>query len=169
MDKTGKLNKISRIFEAPLELLSGIFLLLILTFVFSEVISRYLFAASHGFMEEFSRWFQIWIAYLMLGVIEKRRRHIAIGILPGRLSGKYKSILMIIISMMNLIVAVFLGWAGIELIELLRQTGVLSQTNIPTPMWIVRICVPLGAAFLAFFSIEHLIVDIRSIIMHKKE
>ena len=165
----GKLRRISRILEAPIELVSGIFLLLILTFVFAEVISRYVFAASHGFMEEISRWFQIWIAYLMLGVIEKRRRHIAIDILPGRLSGRYKHVLMIIISMMNLIVAVVLGWAGIELIYLLKQTGVLSQTNIPTPMWIVRICMPLGAAFLAFFSIEHLIDDIRSLITHKKE
>ena len=164
-----KLSRVSRIIEAPIELVAGIFLLLILAFVFAEVVSRYVFAASHGFMEEFSRWFQIWIAYLMLGVVEKRRRHIAIDILPGKLSGRYKNVLMIIISMMNLIVAVVLGLAGIELVNLLRQTGVLSQTNIPTPMWVVRICVPLGAAFLAFFSIEHLIDDIRSLITHKKE
>lgn len=164
----GKLSKVSRILEAPLELVSGIFLLLILTFVFIEVISRYVFAASHGFMEEFSRWFQVWIAFMMLGVIEKRRRHIAIDILPGRLSGKYKNALMIVISIMNLIVAIVLGWAGIELTQLLRQTGVLSQTNIPTPMWIIRICVPLGAVFLAFFSIEHLITDIRSLVRQKR-
>ena len=165
----GKLGRVSRILEARLELISGIFLLLILGFVFSEVISRYVFEASHGFMEEFSRWFQIWIAYLMLGVIEKRRRHIAIDILPGRLSGKYKTALMAVISIMNLIVAVVLCWAGIELTQLLRQTGVLSQTNIPTPMWIVRICVPIGAVFLAFFSIEHLITDIRSLVRHKRD
>jgi C4-dicarboxylate transporter DctQ subunit len=159
----GKLSRLSRILEVPLELLSGIFLLLILAFVFGEVVSRYIFATSHGFMEEFSRWFQIWLAYLMIGVVEKRRRHIAVGILPSRLSGKYRTALMIVISMMNLIVSVVLCWAGIELIQLLRQTGVLSQTGIPTPMWIVRVCVPLGAICLAFFSIEHLVTDIRSL------
>ena len=165
----GKLSRVSRILENPLELISGIFLLLILAFVFSEVVSRYVFAASHGFMEEFSRWFQIWIAYLMLGVVEKRRRHIAIDILPRRLSGKYKTALMIAISIMNLIVAIVLCWAGIELVQLLRQTGILSQTSVPTPMWIIRICVPLGAALLAFFSIEHLVTDIRSLVRRGRE
>lgn len=158
-----KLNKVSRILEVPLEFVSGVFLLLILAFVFIQVISRYIFEASHGLMEEFSRWFQIWLAYLMIGVVEKRRRHIAIDILPSRLSGKLKIILMIVISIANLIFAIILFWAGIELTQLLRQTGVLSQTGIPTPMWIVRLCVPLGAIFLAFFCIEHLINDIRSL------
>ena len=158
-----KLNKVSRILEVPLEFVSGVFLLLILAFVFIQVISRYIFDASHGFMEEFSRWFQIWLAYLMIGVVEKRRRHIAIDILPSRLSGKFRIILMIVISIANLIFAIILFWAGIELTQLLRQTGVLSQTGIPTPMWIVRLCVPLGAIFLSFFCIEHLINDIRSL------
>jgi C4-dicarboxylate transporter DctQ subunit len=162
------LHKISRRLESHTELISGFFLILILAFVFLEVVSRYIFAASHGFMEEFSRWFQIWLAYLMLGVVEKRRRHIAIDILPGMLTGKTRDLLMIAISILNLIVAVVLCYAGIMLTQLLKQTGVLSQTAIPTPMWIVRLCIPLGAIFLAFFSIEHIVSDIRNLISQNR-
>jgi TRAP-type C4-dicarboxylate transport system permease small subunit len=165
----GKPRRVSGILESPLELLCSVFLILILTLVFSEVISRYVFSASHGFMEEFSRWFQVWIAYLILGVVEKRRQHIAIDILPGILSGKCKSAVMIVVSVMNLIVAIFLCWAGIKMTHLLRETSVLSQTDIPTPMWIVRICVPLGAFFLGLFSLENLIADIRSLRNYSKE
>jgi TRAP-type C4-dicarboxylate transport system permease small subunit len=37
------------------------------------------------------------------------------------------------------------------------------------PVWIVRISVPLGAFFLAFFSIEHLVDDVRHLIKRTGE
>lgn len=162
-----KLGRLSQILETPLETGAGIFLILILVLVFSEVVSRYVFAASHGFMEEFSKWSQIWMAYLILGVIEKRRRHVGVDILPRRIPEKYRNILLIVTDAMALIFAAVLCWAGVGAIQLAHQLGLHSTTTVPTPMWIVRLCIPLGAVFLAFFSIEHLIIGIRSLGKHR--
>ena len=156
-----KLGTLSRILEIPVESASIFLCVFILVLVFIEVISRYVFAASHGFMEELSKWAQVWLVYLMMGVIEKRRRHIMVDIFVAKLSEKYKLLVLIIISVMNILFAIVLCWAGIEGAQFVKQTGLHSTTEIPTPMWIVRLCIPIGAIFLGFFSIEHLITDIR--------
>ena len=158
-----KLREISRILETPLESVSIFLCASILVLVFAEVVSRYIFAASHGFMEEFSKWAQVWLVYLMMGVIEKRRRHLMVDILLSRLSEKHKQLMSILISTMNLVFAIVLCWAGIQGTQFVKQVGLHSTTEIPTPMWIARLCIPIGAIFLAFFSIEHIITDIRSI------
>ena len=162
-----KLETVSRKLEGPLQVASNIFLILILAFVFSEVVSRYIFAQSHGFMEDFSKWSQIWLAYLMLGVIDRGRRHIAVDVLPRRLPERYKTALLIVLDIVVLSFAIILCWSGIESTIVIKKLGLLSGTEINTPMWIVRLCVPLGAMFLAFFSIQHLATDIVSLGKHR--
>lgn len=156
----GQFKKVSKFLEFNIEYISAFLMLLILFSVFGQVILRYFFGISHGYMEEFTRWFQIWIAYLMLGVVEKRRKHISINILPQKFSGRPRAVLMSIISIANLLVAVIFVYMGIKLILQLKMVGIVSQTEIPTPAWIVKLCVPIGAALLGFFSLEHLINDI---------
>ena len=53
--------------------MANILLVLILLLVFVEVVSRYVFSVSHGAMEEIAKWAQIWVTYLMVGVVEKAR------------------------------------------------------------------------------------------------
>lgn len=156
----------SRILEAPLESVSCILMILILALVFSEVVARYLFGQSYGFMEEFSKWSQIWFGYLMLGVIENRRRHIAVDILPRRLSGGYKTLLLVVLDIISLVFCAVLFWSGLEFSLVVKGLGEVTALAISVPMWIVRLCVPLGTIFLAFFSIEHLVTDIRSLGKH---
>lgn len=162
-----KLGRVSRILEAPLESVSCILMILILALVFSEVVARYIFGQSYGFLEEFSKWSQIWFTYLMLGVIENRRRHIAIDILPRRLSGRYKTLLLIALDIVSLVFCVVLFWSGLEMVLVVKGLGEVTALAIRIPMWIVRLCVPLGAIFLAFFSINNLFTDIHSLAKYK--
>ncbi len=160
----GKIRKIVNQLEISIENVSSIIMFLILFSVFSQVILRYFFGISHGYMEEFTRWFQIWIAYLMLGVVEKRRKHISIGILPGKLKGRAKAVLMSIISGANLLIAIVFSYMGMKLVFQLEMVGITSQTEIPTPAWIVKLCIPLGGILLGIFSLEHLISDISTLV-----
>ena len=158
-----RLETVSQKLEAPLQLASTIFLMLILALVFAEVVSRYIFGESLGFTNDFSTWSQVWLAYLMLGVIAKGRRHISIDILPRRLPDRYKPVLFLVFDVAILSFAIVLCWAGVRSILSIMALGLVSQTEIAVPLWIARLCIPLGAIFLAFFAIQHLAMDIVSL------
>lgn len=164
-----RLEMVSQKLEAPLQVASNILLILIVALIFSEVVSRYIFAQSHGFMEDFSKWAQVWFGYLMLAVIARGRRHIGIDILPRRLPEIYKTALFLVFDIAILGFAIVLCWSGIDLTILVKSMELVSTTEIVTPMWIVRLCVPLGAMFLAFFSIQHLAIDIVSLGKHRED
>jgi len=159
----GKLSRGSQILQIPLESLANILMILIMALVFVEVISRYIFGQSHGFMEEFSKWSQIWFTFLMIGVVEKGRRHIAVDILPRKIPQKYVPLLLIVLDIVILIFAIFLWQSGFEGVLVSKEMGTVSAAEIPLPTWIVLLCVPIGATFLAFFSVEHLAADVRSL------
>ena len=158
-----KLEAVSRKLEAPLQRASIVLLALILVLIFVEVITRYIFGQSHGFMEEFSKWAQVWLACLMLGVIARGRRHIAIDILPRRLPERYKPALFLVSDIALLGFAIVLFWSGIEAIVAIKEGGFLSRTEMSFPLWIVKLCIPLGVIFLAFFAVHLLVMDIASL------
>lgn len=161
-----KLERMSQQLAVALKAASNILLIAIVVFIFVEVVSRYIFGECRAFMEEFSKWWQVWLTYLMLGVITKGRRHISIDILPRRLPERYKPILFLVFDIAILGFAIVLGWSGIQSTIQLKELWLVSATEIVIPMWIVRLCIPLGAMFLAFFSIERLAIDIVSLGKH---
>ena len=141
---------------------ANILLIAILVLVFAEVVSRYVFGGSYGFMEEFSKWSQIWLAYLMLGVLEKTRGHIKIDILYPRLPKRYQTILFLLFDAITLVFCILLFWSGVETARNWRLLDYISSIEIAVPMWIVMLSAPLGALLLAFFAIKNLVGDIRS-------
>lgn len=54
--KESKASRVSRLYEDYVQSIANIFLIVILVFVFAEVVTRYVFTQSYGFMEEFSKW-----------------------------------------------------------------------------------------------------------------
>jgi TRAP-type C4-dicarboxylate transport system permease small subunit len=153
--------KVSRIVEGTVQSASNILMIFIMTLVFAEVVSRYVFGQAYGFMEEFSKWSQIWIAYLMLGVIEKGRGHITVDVLSRRMPQRYQTAMFIVLDIITLVFCVVLFCSGTETARNWQVLGYISNTGIP--LWIVMLSAPLGAIFLAFFAIGHIIKDIRSI------
>ena len=158
---SGKLEVICR---------TGATLLMIfmMALVFLEVISRYIFQASHGFVDDLSVWLMVWLTYLMIGGIFQGRQHISVDILPTRLPERYRTHLFIIIDIITLIFAITLCWGGIQFSHMVKQMNILSYTVFGFPMWIVRLCVPLGGILLALFSAERLIAGIHSLGKHRR-
>ena len=164
-----KLAGVSRILEVTLVPVSNILLILITGVVFTEVILRYIFGISYSILQAFSPWSMVWIGYLMMGVTEKARRHIRVDFVPTRLPERYQTALLVVGDIASLAFCIFLCWAGIEMTQITKEAGLLSVTGeVCVPIWIVRLIVPLGAVLLALFSIEHLIMDIRSLGKHTR-
>jgi TRAP-type C4-dicarboxylate transport system permease small subunit len=167
LEQSGVLDRLNRILTYSAQTISNILLSLIMLTVFIEVVSRYLFERSHGFMEEFSKWSQIWIAYLMVGIIERTRSHIKVDILYNRLSPLKQIYLMMIFDMTTLVFAALLFFSGTEAASNLYRLGYKATSGVPVPMWIVMLAAPIGAVLLAFFGLSNLIDDLRSLRQHK--
>ena len=144
-------------------------MLIIMVLVFAEVISRYVFGVSHEFVPAISSWCMVWMTYFMLGVILKARQHISVDVLPTRLPPKYRTPLLTFFDVISLIFAILLCYGGIEYDLMVKQSDIYAVTVQFIPMWIARICVPLGGIFLAFFSIEHLITDVQYLVKRSGE
>ena len=164
-----KLAAVSRVLNTVCRSAAGAVMLIIMVLVFAEVISRYVFGLSHEFVPAISSWCMVWMTYFMLGVILKARQHISIDILPTRLPPKYRTPLLTFFDIVSLIFAILLCYGGIQYDLMVKQSDIYAVTVQFIPMWIVRICVPLGGIFLAFFSGEHLISDVQYLMKHSKE
>jgi TRAP-type C4-dicarboxylate transport system permease small subunit len=65
--------------------------------IFSEAVGRYLVGHSRAFMEELPRLAVPLVVFPMMGVLLKYNKHIAVEVLPERLSEKARSLLMIVV------------------------------------------------------------------------
>ena len=142
-------------------------MIFMMALVFLEVISRYIFQASHGFVDDLSVWLMVWLTYLMIGGILQGRQHINIDILPTSLPDRYRTHLFIVIDIISLVFAIALCWGGIQFCHMVKEMNILSYTVFGFPMWTVRLCVPLGGILLALFSVERLIAGIHSLGKHR--
>lgn len=152
-----KLAAVSTVLDAVCRSAASVLMLAMMVLVFAETISRYVFGISHEFVPAISSWLMVWVTYLMLGVILKTREHINVDVLPTRIPPKYRTPLLTSFDVVSLIFAVLLCFGGIKYDLIVKQLDIHVVTVQFFPVWVVRICVPLGAFFLAFFSIEHLI------------
>lgn len=166
-EKSGVLDRLNRAVTFSAQSLSNLLLSLMMLAVFIEVVSRYLFERSHGFMEEFSKWSQIWIAYLMVGIVERVRSHIKVDILYNRLSPVKQTYLMMIFDITTLVFAAVLFLSGMDAAANLYRLGYKATSGVPVPMWTIMLAAPIGALLLAFFGLSNLKDSFRSFRQHK--
>jgi TRAP-type C4-dicarboxylate transport system permease small subunit len=164
-----KLAAVSRVLGTVCRSVAGAVMLIIMVLVFAEVISRYVLGLSHEFVPAISSWCMVWMTYFMLGVILKARQHISVDVLPTKLPPKYRTPLITFFDVVSIIFAVLLIYGGIQYDLMVRQSDIYAVTVQFIPVWIVRICVPLGGVFLAFFSAEHLLSDVQHLMKRSKE
>jgi TRAP-type C4-dicarboxylate transport system permease small subunit len=147
---------------------AGITMLVIMGLVFAEVVSRFVLGVSHEYVPAISSWAMVWMTYFVLGVVLKTRGHISVDILLNKVPPARGVILLAFIDIVSLAFAILLLYGGTRYDLMVRQSDIYAVTVQFVPMWIVRICVPLGGFFLAFFSIEHLVSDAR-VLMKRRE
>lgn len=158
-----KLSAVSRVLGNICNSISAALILIMTLMVFVEAMSRYIFGISHEFVPDVSTWLMVWMTYFILGVALKGREHINVDILQNRLSPRRRIPLLTFFDIATLVFAVLLCVGGTQYDLMVKQSNIHTVTVQAIPMWIVRISVPLGSLFLAFFSIEHLIHDIRDL------
>ena len=116
--------------------------------VLAQVFGRYLFNYSISWTEETAKFAQIWVVFIGAGIAMRRGWHVAVDALPSMLPlgpARAVSVGVAVTCIGFLGVVVFGSLPLIELGWMFELSPVLH-----VPMWIIYLCIPLGAFYFAF-------------------
>lgn len=157
--------KVIKILSAGLEKIikiSGIAaLVLMVGMIFFNIVSRALFQETFGVTEEWSVWLMIWSVFVYIGLDIKEKAHISVDLIPNKLKGNTKLVLEIFMSLVMIIFGVFFLYACWADVMMAKMTRLSTITSIPVPLWIVKLCMPLGMLLFIFHTIEKMMNDIQ--------
>ena len=155
--------------ESFCRLAAGTLMLFMMVFVFAEIAGRFIFGVSHEFVPAISAWAMVWMTFFIFGVALKTREHISVDILPVSLPARFQTPLLTFYDLISLAFSILLCIGSIKYVLMVRDADVYTVTVQFIPMWIIRLCVPMGGLFLALFSCEQLINDLRLLMGRSKE
>ncbi|MDR9409287.1 MAG: TRAP transporter small permease [Balneolaceae bacterium] len=141
-------------FDRFLEHFLASLMALMLISVSWQVISRYLLGDASSFTDELARYLLIWIGTLGAAYAAGQRMHLAIDLLPSKLTGKKKYRLAIFINLLviffALTVLVIGGGRLVYITYTLGQTSAAMQL----PMYYVYSILPLSGILIIYYKIR---------------
>ena len=136
-------------------------LLLLVGMVFTtgaQVVSRYLLDLPLVWTEETGRHLMIWMVFLSSTVVYRRRQHIAIDLIGGRLGPRGRAVASIVVTLLLaffFFLMVRYGW------ELTTKTMNQRSSALRYPMGYAYAALPVGGALLLLYAVENLWRDVR--------
>ncbi|UCG07237.1 MAG: TRAP transporter small permease subunit [Desulfobacterales bacterium] len=165
------MEKALRKYQKIMELLSNFILALAAIVVgldvlslFLEAVGRYVVGSSRAFMEEFPRLLVPFIVFPMMGVLLRLKKHINVEILPERLTGKSRSLLLIVVYSLVIAVAIQFLIAGIIAVQRYYDLGYETHTEIVFKLWATYLPFPIGFGLLILFALEALWSELATLI-----
>lgn len=141
-------------------------LVLMVALIFVNILARTFFSVTFGVTEEWPVWLMIWSVFVFIGVDIQENAHISVDLLADKLKGNKRVILNIFISGIMIVFGILFLYACWSDMLNDKMIHVTTITSVPVPLWIVKLCMPLGMIFFLFNSIEKLMKDIRD--LHKE-
>jgi len=132
------------------------------TLVFTNVVTRYVFGFSVTWAEEFSQYLMVWIAFIGGGLALREGRHVAVEMVQDMLAPRSKRRLRILVACLMAIFFAVVAYFGILFADF--------AVDMQTPMMNISLaipyaCVPIGMLFLLI----HLLFIWRSYIAGEHE
>ncbi|UCS92468.1 TRAP transporter small permease [Echinicola marina] len=128
-----------------------------------QVLSRYILMSPSSFTDELSRFLLIWLGMLGSAYVAGHNEHLAIDILPTKLTGKAKNKLLIFIHIIILAFAIpVMIFGGSNLVYITYMLGQKSST-LQIPLAYVYTIIPLSGLLISIYQIA----DIKLLTQHK--
>lgn len=142
-------QKIDKFIGSFLAALMGLMLIAVLW----QVFTRYVMGSASTFTEELARFLLIWIGLFGAAYISGKKMHLAIDILPNRLTGQKKQALTIVINLIIIafsVTALIIG--GIQLVYI---SYILGQTSaaLQIPLAYVYVILPISGILICYYKI----------------
>lgn len=165
----GYFQKMTDVLARIILVLGAIIIGLDVLSIFLEAVGRYLVGSSRAFMEELPRILVPFVVFPMMGVLLKLKRHIAVDVLPERLKGKGRSLLLIVVYSVVLAVAIQFLIAGVIAVRYYFQMGFETHTEIVFKFWVTYLPFPVGFGLLILFAVELLWQELVTLIKLVRE
>lgn len=121
-----------------------------------QVVSRYVFQSPSSFTDELSRYMLIWLGMLGAAYVAGKNDHLAIDILPQKLTGKPKMRLMVFIHIIIIafVLPVMIMGGG----NLVYITFVLEQKSatLQVPLAYIYSIIPLSGILILYYQISNI-------------
>ena len=124
--------------------------------IFLEAVGRYAVGSSRAFMEELPRLMVPLVVFPMMGVLLRLKKHIGVDILPEKLTGKARSLVLMAVYAAVAAVAIQFCAAGIIAVRYYYQMGFETQMEIIFKLWVTYLPFPIGFGLLVLFAVEML-------------
>lgn len=118
-----------------------------------QVFTRYVLGAASDFTDELARYLLIWIGTLGAAFISGQNMHLAIDLLPEKLTGKANYRLNVIISLFVMVFALFVMIIGGS--RLVYITFILDQTSasLQIPLAYVYAILPISGSLIIYYKV----------------
>ena len=118
-----------------------------------QVFTRFVLRNPSSFTEELARYLMIWVGLLGASYAASKRMHLAVDLLPMKMTGRRKHYLNLVIEGFTLVFAVFaLIIGGAVLVWKMLFLGQTSAA-LQIPLGYVYLAVPLSGLLIAFYAI----------------
>jgi C4-dicarboxylate transporter, DctQ subunit len=125
-----------------------------LVIMLGEGLSRFSVGQSYDWAEESVRLLMIWAVFLTLALAGRRGFHIRAELAVEAMPDRWRRFAHIVASLAGLGFSVTLLWAGWSQERHLWRLGMMTESTLDLPLWVVFISLPLGAALLVVYYIE---------------
>lgn len=117
-----------------------------------QVFSRYVLANPSSFTDELARYLMIWLGVMGTAYVSGKKLHVAIDILPDKLSPKRQVKLKKIINLIIILFATLIFIVGGS--NLVYLSYILGQKSaaLQIPLYVVYLCIPLSGLCIVFFK-----------------
>lgn len=130
----------------------GIMLMVMLALVCTNVVGRYFFLYSFGWIEEVSRYLMIWIVFLGAGLALREGMHVAVTLFAD-LSMGLKPVFKWAAWILTFLFFAALAWYGYKYAMFAARQ---RSTMLQLPMWTIYLAVPIGSVM----CIVHMVLDL---------
>lgn len=132
---------------------------LMLSIVFLQVISRYVFSYTPSFAEELSRYLFVWVVFLALPLVAKSGGHMAIETITSRVKGAKLKFCRVMADIFTIAFLLLMTVYGVRMVSI---ADFQTSPAMVIPMSWVYAVIPFGCAIMCFNVIVHLIELLRT-------
>jgi len=146
-------NKIDKVLAKLLIIIMSIMVINVLW----QVFSRYFLGTPSSFTDELARYLMIWIGILGAAYVSGRNKHVAIDVLPSRLSAKTQKKLRLVVRILIILfclLALVIGGS-----RLVYVTYVLDQYSpaLQVPLAVVYMVIPISGLLIIYYKISDIL------------
>ena len=127
-----------------------------------QVFTRFILADPSSWTEELARYLMIWVGLIGAAYAAGRGLHLAVDILPNKLTGRQAQALRLAIGTCTLLFAVVaLFGGGARLVWVMLKLGQTSA-SLELPLGYVYLAVPISGVLIAYYAVMDLISGLRT-------